>query len=498
MTGTRLITRKNPGRMDVSHAPRVHAAHAAHDMQEKHTTVLCRLLVDVHEARMCSMQKRWIVVVLVVTLLLGAVGYRSIIDGGRQRVLVIGAGISGLAAARTLQDAGVEVVVLEAKDRIGGRIYTTRIDGESYEMGASWIHGDRKNPVAAILQEQGVSLVRTNWNRGVVYRNGKRQDIDEDLEPYFSLVRAFKRTDAEDTSLFALWEQFLQEGALSDDSKRDLWYRLKIDTETEVGANIADISAKQYGEERGLAGGDHLVVGGYDHVIQTLAKDVDVRLAHPVTAIEDTGDGVRVTTVEGSVFEADATVVTVPLGVLKAGKVSFMPPLPEKKLRAIDALGMGNLHKTFLSFDHAFWDDVTYIGIMRPDDTKWAEFINLEPALGRPVLLALHGGSDAEAVASFSSGEIGDRAMAALRTAFPDAPQYTGLVTSQWSADPYTLGSYSYVPPGAALSMYGDIAAPYGAVHFAGEHTNAEYPSTTHGAFLSGVRAAREILNGRE
>ena len=407
-----------------------------------------------------------------------------------KKVIVVGAGISGLSAARDLHDKGHQATVLEAKDVIGGRIQSTQVGGQRYELGASFIHGNQQNPVASILESEGVILAKVDFDDIVVYKDGKQTEINDDLDPFFSFVETQKDRLAKDQSLLTTWQSYK---ASRSPKANELLYRLQIDNQTEIGTDLANISTQQYWEEGELKGGDYLVTGDYSSVIKNLAAGLDIRLSHIVSSIQDTGKNVIVTCKDGKTFVGDDVIVTVPLWVLQKGSITFEPTLPTAKQQAVQHLKMGNLHKTFLTFDTPFWDNVTTIGIMRSNGTKWGEFINLMPATGKPTLLALHGGTDATSLEGLSEAAIGQRAYEVLKSAYPQAKPPITTVTSKWYADPFTLGSYSYVPPGASLSMYDDIAKPYGHIHFAGEHTHSTYPSTTHGAYLSGKRAASEI-----
>ena len=236
-----------------------------------------------------------------------------------------------------------------------------------------------------------------------------------------------------------------------------------------------------------------MVAGGYDKVINHLSKGLDIHLSTVVTKIVDKGDTVLVHTKDGEVYQASSVIVTVPLGVLQKGYITFSPAFPTKKQIAVDSLKMGNLHKTFFIFEDIFWDDIDTITIIDSQNVKIADFINVAPAFKKPILLALHAGDSAKALENLSQDELGDLAFRALQTIYPEAKKPLYTASSSWHADAFTLGSYSYVPVGASLSMYDDMAKPYGNIYFAGEHTTSEYPSTTHGAYLSGIRAAKEV-----
>lgn len=445
---------------------------------------------------MKKMSYRYLAAAIVTCLLVGVGVVTFMTDRNeKKKVIVVGAGISGLAAARDLHDRGHEVVVLEAKDYIGGRIKTEIIDGQKVELGASWIHGDIKNPVAKILTEEGIALAPTKFETSAGYKNGQRYEADEEqLETFSSYLDGLKSELDDDVSLQQVWDNFVSQNPdLSIAEQKDLYHLLKMNIETELGAGLSDISALQYEEEDELKGGDKIVVGGYDRVINKLASGLDVRLKTVVNRVEDTGSSVEVVATDGQKFTADKVIVTVPLGVLKKDTITFVPTFPTHKQLAVDSLDMGNLHKTFLTFSGKFWDDVDYISVFDDNQTKWADFINLEPILDTPTLLVLHAGADAVTLEGQTEQQLGEAAFKALKSAYPSATEPTKVVSSRWWADQYTLGSYSYVPPGATLEMYDDIAESYGNIHFAGEHTNSKYPSTTHGAYLSGIRAASEI-----
>jgi polyamine oxidase len=190
-------------------------------------------------------------------------------------------------------------------------------------------------------------------------------------------------------------------------------------------------------------------------------------------------------------------VVTASLGVLQRRAINFSPPLSKQKQRALEHLGMGNLHKVYLEFPVEFWDQTQIIHIVM-NDGKGREFINLTKEMGSPVLLVLHGGVEASKMDRMSEEQIGHEISAVLRSAYPGAVEPTKITASAWERHPFTLGSYSFVKVGGSLEMHGDLAKPEGRIHFAGEHTSESFPATVHGAMRSGYRAARSIISLRK
>ena len=194
---------------------------------------------------------------------------------------------------------------------------------------------------------------------------------------------------------------------------------------------------------------------------------------------------------------AEKAVVTFPLGVLKQGVIKFEPPLPSSKRDAISRLGMGLLSKVYLKFPEAFWDeDVETISYIGDRLGEWCDWLSFAPFTGEPILMAFHGGDKGVALEKLSDAEISAEAMKALRAMFgDDIPEPVGMLVSRWSRDPYSFGAYSYIPPFASGEDYEALFEPVdGVLYFAGEATSRQYPSTVHGAYLSGVAAAEEII----
>ncbi len=412
-----------------------------------------------------------------------------------ERVVIVGAGIAGLAAAGELGIRGfTDVVVLEARDRVGGRIWTSSIgDGIPVELGATWIHGIRGNPVSEIAEANGIATTPSDYDNSVLY--GWDGVPAAPVDPH--LMQGYMRLAYEmpDESLLGVFEEFAAANGLDDDDRR-LWrYSLSSMFEHEFAADISELSITSYDGPSTLRGGDVVFPGGYSQIVDVLASGRDIRLGHAVTGIDHGGSGVVVTTDSGATFEADRVVVTVPLGLLQSGLIDFAPPLPEAKREAIDALGMGILNRTCLLFDDVFWHrDVEWIGYAGRRAGQWSETLNLYPYLGKPVLAMFNPGSFGAETEDLSDQELVSQAVGTLETIFGDVPAPVDAMSTRWGSDPWTRGSYSYVPVGVPFDTYRDMAAPVGErLFFAGEATHSRFPSTVHGALLSGRRAARQI-----
>ncbi|ORB73335.1 monoamine oxidase [Mycobacterium scrofulaceum] len=409
-------------------------------------------------------------------------------------VLVIGAGMAGLSAARSLAGAGWPVRVIEARDRIGGRVHTDRDWGAPLEMGASWIHGTADNPLTELARQARAQLATTDyysWARLVIDPRLPRLDYDPTLWRAF-VERARYRVDG--GSLAAAIDAAAGGATLSTSGRAELAFYLTTEIEDEFAADADQLSAITF-DEGDYTGGDQVVVtNGYDALPKLLADGLRIELNTPVTAVAQRGDTVVVRTTERS-FSGPAAIVTVPLGVLKAGAIAFDPPLPGPHRHAIDALGFGVLSKSFFRFDRRGWTvDNAFYQYLSADNGWWAQWFTL-PANAGPIVLAFNAGGRGRAVESAASGELVATARPIAHRLFGDDASPVEVKTSNWSTDPYARGAYSFHAPGSGLDDRRRLQEPIGdRLYLAGEAVGVDNPATVHGAMASGRRAAEELM----
>ena len=416
-------------------------------------------------------------------------------------ILVIGAGIAGLRAARVLVENGRRVIVLEARDRLGGRIHTDRSWGVPVELGASWIHGVSGNPIAALAAAEGFERRARDYDSSVYGADGQRRAAGT-LDKLESQVAELLETGREespdsDEPLRAAIDRALAQEDLDTAERLDLEMGITESIEHEYAADAIELSANHFDDGGAESGGDVLLPDGYDTVVDAVAEGLDVRLGHVVNRIDTSGDRAFVDTSQGR-FEAPAVIVTVPLGVLKSRSIEFTPPLPESKAAAIARLGMGALSKTCLRFGSAFWPaDAELIDIVPTASRRgqWVESLNLTGLSGVPALMMFNAGKFARTVEAMTDIEVIASASAALAPAFGAIPAPTGLLRSQWSVDPFSLGSYSFIAVGSSPADRDTLGAPDGRRFFAGEACSREHAGTVHGAYASGEAAAKAALD---
>jgi monoamine oxidase len=417
-------------------------------------------------------------------------------------VLVLGAGIAGLGAARLLQDAGLRVSVIEARNRIGGRTHTSNLWPDlPVDMGASWIHGTRGNPLTALARAAGLKVVPTSYDRSVTLdAQGRRLAFARAAQRALDLVeRARDRfDDAEaDLSLQAAVEAAPGWRRMAAAERRIARLAINTRIEHEYSGDWSRLSAWHFDEGEDFPGPDAVVIPGYGAIAARLARGIDLRLGARVTRIAPRPGGVEITTPAGRIA-GDCAIVTLPLGVLQAGAVQFAEPLARSRQTAIDRLGTGLLNKCVLRFDRVFWPpEVDWIDFLGPVETLWADWTSYLPATGQPLLAGFNAARTAEAVEGWDDRSTTASALEALRAMFGSAvPDPVGSQISRWRRDPFACGAYSFKAVGSSRadreSLFG--ADWEGRLHFAGEATSGACPATVHGALMTGQAVARAIL----
>ena len=338
--------------------------------------------------------------------------------------IVIGAGMAGAAAARDLRAAGVDVTVLEARDRIGGRIHSDEAWGASVELGAAWIHALRGKPLVPLAQASGRSLVPTDYEDAIARDTvtGRRSTAAESrastLEGLIGrLERAWPPVD---TSVGA-W--LASQGWSA--SRFDGWAEA-VEITQEYGVDPRRLGVRATQEGADYRGGDAMVAGGYVVIVDDLLADSDVRLSTAVESVSARGPRVEVALASGARVTADIAVVAAPLALVRAGR----PKLPDMiggVRAALRQIVTGNLEKVVLRYDDQWWGDHQVYGIVgggapgapagTPASLRWTEFYSLTDVLGFPALVGFSGGSAARTRPNTAQGCTAE-AVASLSAAF--------------------------------------------------------------------------------
>ncbi|PNW80465.1 hypothetical protein CHLRE_07g318651v5 [Chlamydomonas reinhardtii] len=505
-----------------------------------------------------------------------------------ETVIVIGAGLAGLAAAQQLRQLGYKVLVLEARDRPGGRVHSARMEAGGLagvaELGGSIVTGCDGNPLAVLALQGGIPAHRIADATPLYWDDGRPVDEDFDRAVTERYNDVLERCDglcqqlgpaagdliSIEAALTALWEEAAaaegeaqqqqqgqqqpeegqEEGQEGKEGQQGLDKGAKEDARATAAARLAarraeadqlfhwhvanlefanaaragELSLRHWAQDDAyeLLGEHAFLAGGNGRLVQLLCSDLPVLYRCPVAEVRYGAGGVAVLAADGGCFQAAAAVVTLPLGVLKAGDVVFDPPLPAAKQEAIQRLGYGRLNKVALLFPRVFWDPAvdTFAVAVREPERRGAYYLFYcgHHTGGAPVLTALVAGAAAVAIEALSDRQVVAEVMAVLRNIFekPHAgggsggggadgggggrapekvPEPLQALVTRWGSDPYSRGSYSSMGLSCrGAAEYAAMAAPVaGRLFWAGEATIHKYPATMHGAFLSGLREAGRI-----
>lgn len=281
-----------------------------------------------------------------------------------QKIIIIGAGIAGLAAAEKLQSEGLTVTILEARNRIGGRIWTDNSLGVPLDLGAAWIHGIKKNPISDLAKQFGVKTIVTDYESLELYdidgdelSNKQYKKLDKLYEKAISALEKSKKSAGRNSSMADAITEILADYDLDDTMRRGLNWTIASEFVFDLAGDLSDLSLQYWDEDEEFKGDDVIFPGGYHQIVAGLAQGLDIRLGHTVKQVNYNRRGVEIETTHG-IFEADLAIITLPLGVLKAEKVFFSPDLPADKWDSIHRLAMGTMNKVVLKFPKRFWPKI--------------------------------------------------------------------------------------------------------------------------------------------
>ncbi|CAI9296152.1 unnamed protein product [Lactuca saligna] len=436
-------------------------------------------------------------------------------------VIVIGAGLSGLAAARQLMTFGYKVTVLEGRKRPGGRVYTRKMEGgnkvAAADLGGSVLTGTHGNPLGILARQLSYPLHKIRDKCPLYRLDGTPVDskTDTKVEIAFnqlldkaSKLRQLMGEVSQDVSLGAALETFWEVDNNSSNSEETSLFNWHLANLEYANAGLLSKLSLAFWDQDDPydMGGDHCFLpGGNWRLVQALAENIPILYEKTVNSIRYSSDGVQVAVNGGQVFEGDIALCTVPLGVLKSGFIKFTPALPQRKLDGIKRLGFGLLNKVAMLFPNPFWGtDLDMFGHLSENPSTRGEFFlfySYANVAGGPVLMALVAGEAARSFESMPPTDAVKRILRILRGIYSpqgiEVPEPIQTVCTRWGCDPFSLGSYSNVAVGSTGDDYDILAESVGdgKLFFAGEATTRRYPATMHGAFLSGLREAANIYH---
>ena len=428
----------------------------------------------------------------------------------KDRIIVIGAGIAGLACAEKLHQNGYHVQILEARDRIGGRIHSVKTNDITLDFGASWIHGIEENPIAELSQQHKIETVCFNYVDSAFFNEHgqllnpkeKKQFEDEIADITQQLGKQDK--DRASEALTAILEQSdyqqhpLNRAFCNQNVKVRLQQYIEMIANDPYACELFELTPDYQRYEGYFAGDEVIFPQGYDQVIHALAQGLDIRLHTMIQSIQYTADGVVVQDQHQQEYVASQVVCTVPLGVLKQHDIHFQPALPSKYQQSIQQMGFGVFNKIFFELEQSLDLNERYQknSYFFATETGWLNLLDLSHIYQRPLYFMVLGGEQAKQIEQMQEQQLWQWITQQLQTALPAIQQAVKrLWYTTWSNDPYSHGSYSFPAVGHGEHLFTPFQqAIEQRLWFAGEHCQADYAATVHGAYMSGQSVAMKII----
>lgn len=396
--------------------------------------------------------------------------------------VVIGGGAAGIAAARRLHDAGHDVLIIEARDRLGGRAFSFMHQGQAFDLGCGWLHSAKRNPWTEIARARGFDIHTQTANWG-----GHWRGLDMPADEQEAFAEVWERW--EDAAYAALPGP---DRPLSDFIAPDHAWRPLLDAISGYanGAPLSHVSLHDWAAYEQASTDDNWAVAeGYGTLIVDHARGIPLRLSTPVSRIDHRGTELKIETPAGTLI-ADHAIICVPTTALARGDIVFDPPLPDKHAAAAD-LPLGLADKAFLAVSGPVeWPSDAHL-IGNTDSACTASY-RLSP-FGAPVIESFFGGDCAEGLEDGDAAAFAiDELVALLGSAW--RARLTPIIATRWRHEPFIHGSYSHARIGMAAQR-AVLAEPVDQrLFFAGEACSCDDFSTAHGAYATGRAAAEAIL----
>lgn len=472
---------------------------------------------------------------LAAVILLVVTQHASVAAGRGPRVIIVGAGMSGISAGKRLADAGVrDVLILEATGRVGGRMHKHNFGGINVEIGANWVEGVEGKKVNPIWPMVNATLNLRNFLSdfdsvvsNVYKENGglydeeyvqKRMDRADEVEELGGkLASQMDPSGRDDISILAMQRLFNHQpnGPTTPVDMALDYFRYDYEfAEPPRATSLQNTeplpTAADFGED------NHFVADqrGFEAIIYHIARqylssdrksgnivDPRLKLNKVVREISYNRKGVVVRTEDNSAYSGDYVIVSTSLGVLQSDLIQFKPQLPAWKIIAIYRFDMAVYTKIFLKFPTKFWpvgegkQFFVYASSRRGYYGMWQSFEKEYP--GANVLMVTVTDQESRRIEQQPDNQTKAEAVAVLRKMFPDrhVPDATDIYVPRWWSDRFFKGSYSNWPIGVNRYEYDQLRAPVGRVFFTGEHTSEHYNGYVHGAYLAGMDSADILMN---
>ena len=423
-------------------------------------------------------------------------------------ILIIGAGIAGIACAQKLQENGKKVIILEARSRIGGRIESKKIGSDFFDLGASWIHGIDNNPIWDITQKNHIGTTVFNYDNstyfhknGQVFSDKEAQEFESYINKIDNLLSHTQKISALDAIKEIIFSLHYSGNIFSENYLKKLLLSFFERIANDPFATNLNLLSANYKNYEGYFEGDEVVFPkGYYQVIEALSKNLEIKVNVDVKKINYENDHIKILDCDNKTYWGSRVVVTVPLGILKKNHIEFYPPLASDYIHSIQKIGFGSFNKVFFELERPLTfrleNSAENISDFYWNDSGCFNILDLSKIYQKPIYLMLFGGDISDFIDSSTDSEVSDFVFRSLQKQFdkiPNTPKK--IIVTRWGVDPYSYGSFSFPSLNHSDDIVKILHKPIKKrVFFAGEHCSLKYAGTVHGAYLSGYETAQEIL----
>ncbi len=420
----------------------------------------------------------------------------------KPKVIVLGAGLSGLAAANILSENNIDVIVLEARDRIGGRVFSHKFDEKDnivIELGAEWIGGSHSR-LLQLCKEFNLELLNNQFNDSLIYDKVYYKPDDWDFSDewqikFRKIIEDYKNmTDSDKVKLDKMdWWRFLMN---HDIPLKDLDIREYADS-TDFGESIRFVSAyaalAEYAESNSTNEMDYKVSGGNSKIAGSLADKLGrekIKTGHKVVSVNQ-GTTVKVQCENGESFVCDKLICALP--TFSLNKINWTPSLPAEKINAVNELQYARINKSATLFRKKFWGEDAF-SILTDSFSHYFYHATKFQDPEKGVLISYAIGDKADIISRLNKDDRGKLVAESLITPFGDV---SGLIDNNvnyyWGLDKYSMGAYALYGKGQWFGVMPVLKEKFNNIYFAGEHV-AEWQGFMEGAIVSGEEAAQELL----
>ncbi|XP_052794276.1 uncharacterized protein LOC128227614 [Mya arenaria] len=431
------------------------------------------------------------------------------------RILILGAGISGITAAKTLHEAGHQNFrIIEASGRLGGRIHEATLGSHTVELGAMWIYGKGSNPLYDLAMKYNISLVGSAVDDWTV-RDENGYDVTDNANVALAnITNVLKQFNAHGThSKVTRSPDFNVQSGLRHFEWRpkspvdDVVETFVLDFEVGAGPDVLSGSNLNMNETYEDFGNFEMLAvkdpQGFASIVRKLHDDIldqdDFRVEYDktVVSIDQSGSDVTVLTADGESYTADYAIVTFSLGVLQERKVRFTPELSKSKMLAIDKFAINKYTHIYVRYQGAFWDDTLFILFASKLRGRFSCWLNMNSIYPESNILQLSlFGQDSTWADRSTDRDILAEMQRTLKTMYPNItiPEPLDFKISRWNTDPLFMGAFSYWPATFTEQDMTSLRKPEGRIFFSGEHLHSLHYGFAHGAYIVAQSVARDVM----